>query len=153
MPDLSIQPTQTDRDRQKAALTRLRQERFEAAKQSGDKAQKRFWELTSVASRIGVSASSLQRYESGKTMLPSTHYQPVAEVYGITRAQLIRELGLLDDDTTSRQDIERIVGSKDPKFVESVRTALSGENEQTRDRLLSILAMILPPEDESQAHA
>lgn len=103
MPRLAIEPSDEDRSVQAQVLSSLRMERLNAAKARGDREEERRWQLTATAARIGVSASNLGRYETGETILPSPYYRAVAEVYGLTRGQLVSMLGLTDDPPFDRE--------------------------------------------------
>lgn len=86
-------PSDDERQRQALVLSGLRAHALKQADNPKD------WQLTPVASRIGVSASQLSRYESGQTILPTTYYRAIADTYGITRTELARALGILDDES------------------------------------------------------
>jgi transcriptional regulator with XRE-family HTH domain len=87
------------------------------------KALKALWDasgmdLTPLASKIGVSASTLSRYLSAETILPSPYYQPFAHAFGITRSDLIARLGLLDAVISDGPDYD---------FLDELRRVLPGD--------------------------
>lgn len=84
MPEQAVPPTELQRERQRRALGDLRDA-------SG-------LDLTPLAARVGVSASQMSRYIQGDTILPQQMYDVVAAAFGISRVELIIDLGLLDDD-------------------------------------------------------
>src|SRR5690349_20576754 len=91
MPERAIPTTPGERKLQARVLTGLRTERQSQA------ANRRDWDLTRVAAKIGVSASSLSRYESGDVILPTNYLRLVAEAYGVPVGNLLAHLGLVDE--------------------------------------------------------
>lgn len=110
-------------------LSRLRQQRKD------ESPDPRAWDLTRAAARIGISASSLVRYEKGDVILPISYLRPIAVAYGVSARQLAADLGLLDEavldeadrDYTVEQFCEHLVGAGLPADVVSDLTALAAE--------------------------
>jgi transcriptional regulator with XRE-family HTH domain len=95
VPERAIPSTPQERETQARVLSELRASKRERADNP------REWDLTRAAARIGVSASSLSRYESGDTILPTNYLRLVARAYGVPLSELLERLGLLDDDEAS----------------------------------------------------
>lgn len=53
---------------------------------------------TDLASRLHMSTDNLRLYERGEQALTVLHLRPWAEALEVSRAELCREMGLLDDD-------------------------------------------------------
>jgi transcriptional regulator with XRE-family HTH domain len=82
VPKRAMPITEAEKERQQEVLTKLREDAGLSP--------------TKAAGLIGVSYSQLLRYESGETILPTNYYRAVATAYGITKAALSFQLGLVD---------------------------------------------------------